>query len=75
MEKKQSNTSMGGIFALIVALTVLGVMKGKLKQASRQSAAANYLVGGSFALDLHFDQFLYEETEKRKIENNDTRKK
>lgn len=66
---------MGGIFALIVALAVVGVMKGKLKQASRQSAAANYLVDGSFALDLHFDQFLYEETEKRKIENNDTRKK
>ena len=43
---------MGGIFALIVALASVGVMKGKLHQAARQSAAANYLVDGSFALDV-----------------------
>lgn len=66
---------MGGIFALIVALASVGVMKGKLHQAARQSAAANYLVDGSFALDVNFDQFLYAETKKRKIETNDAQKK
>lgn len=50
-------------------------MKGKLHQAARQSAAANYLVDGSFALDVNFDQFLYAETKKRKIETNDAQKK
>lgn len=66
---------MSGIFAMIVALCAVGVMKGKLRQAAHQSAAADYLVEGSFMLDMHFDQFLYAETKKRKIETNDAQKK
>ena len=60
---------------LVVALCAVGVMKGKLRQAAHQSAAADYLVEGSFMLDMHFDQFLYAETKKRKIETNDAQKK
>ena len=66
---------MGGIFALIVALCAVGVMKGKLKQAAHQNAAADYLVDGSFALDLYYDHFLYADTKRRKIETNNTQKK
>ena len=56
------------IAALIVALVVLGVLKGQLKQAVYQSAAENYVRAGSFQLDVKTDHFLYERTERRKIE-------
>lgn len=89
-DKKKAVLWGGGIFAVLFALVaavlalidamgsgtlLMGVMKGKLHQAARQSAAANYLVDGSFALDVNFDQFLYAETKKRKIETNDAQKK
>ena len=56
------------IAALIVALVVVGVLKGQLKQAVHQSAAADYVRAGSFKLDVKTDHFLYERTERRKIE-------
>ena len=56
------------IAALIVALAVVGVLKGQLKQAVHESAAANYVREGSFQLDVKIDHFLYERTERRKIE-------
>ena len=56
------------IAALIVALVVVGVLKGQLKQAVHQSAAADYVRAGSFQLDVKTDHFLYERTERRKIE-------
>ena len=56
------------IAALIVALAVVGVLKGQLKQAVYESAAANYVREGSFQLDVKTDHFLYERTERRKIE-------
>ncbi|MDD7340858.1 MAG: TPM domain-containing protein, partial [Firmicutes bacterium] len=56
------------IAALIVALAVVGVLKGQLKQAVYESAAANYVREGSFQLDVKIDHFLYERTERRKIE-------
>ncbi|MDO5322406.1 MAG: hypothetical protein Q4G06_00165 [Clostridia bacterium] len=56
------------IAALIVALVVVGVLKGQLKQAVYQSAAADYVRPGSFMLDVKMDHFLYERTERRKIE-------
>ena len=59
---------MAVIAALIVALAVVGVLKGQLKQAVHESAAANYVREGSFQLDVKIDHFLYERTERRKIE-------
>lgn len=56
------------IAALIVALVVVGVLKGQLKQAAYESAASNYVHEGSFQLDVKTDHFLYERTERRKIE-------
>ena len=56
------------IAALIVALVVVGVLKGQLKQAAYESAASNYVREGSFQLDVKTDHFLYERTERRKIE-------
>ena len=59
---------MAVVAALIVALVVVGVLKGQLKQAAFQSAAANYVREGSFHLDVKIDHFLYEQTERKKIE-------
>ncbi len=59
---------MAAIGALIVALIVLGVLRGQLKQAKSQSTAANYVRKGSFQLDVRYDHFLYENTQRRKIE-------
>ena len=56
------------IVALIVALVVVGVLKGQLKQAVFQSAAEDYVRPGSFQLDVKMDHFLYERTERRRIE-------
>ena len=56
------------IAALIVALVVVGVLKGQLKQAAYESAASNYVRPDSFKLDVKTDHFLYERTERRKIE-------
>ena len=64
----------GAVIALIAALAVVGVLKGQLKQASRQSAAENYACRDSFHLEMHYDHFLYENTTKRKIENNTQKK-
>ena len=64
----------GAVIALIAALAVVGVLKGQLKQAARQSAAENYACRDSFHLEMHYDHFLYENTTKRKIENNAQKK-
>ena len=58
------------VVALIAALAVVGVLKGQLKQASQQNAAADYIDDDSFYLDVNIDHFLYESTSRRKIENN-----
>ena len=62
------------VVAAIIALAVVGGLKGQLKQAVQQSAAAGYIREGSFRLDVNFDHFLYESTTRRKIED-DTQKK
>ena len=64
----------GAVIAAIIALAVVGGLKGQLKQAVQQSAAAGYIREGSFRLDVNFDHFLYESTTRRKIED-DTQKK
>ena len=60
--------------AAIVALIVVGCLRGQLKQAAQQSAAGGYVREGSFRLDVNADHFLYESTTKRKIENNTQKK-
>ena len=64
----------GAVIAAIIALAVVGGLKGQLRQAVQQSAAAGYIREGSFRLDVNFDHFLYESTTRRKIED-DTQKK
>lgn len=59
---------LAAIGALIVALIVLGVLRGQLKQATTQSAAANYVRKDSFQLGICYDHFLYENTQRRKLE-------
>ena len=65
---------LSALFALVIALVVLSVLKGQLKQAAQQTAADNYLCRDSFKLEVDFDHFLYETTSKRKIENNTQKK-
>ena len=62
------------LVALVAALVVLGVLRGQLKQAARQSAASDYLRRDSFMLDVEYDHFLYEQTQRRKIESNTEKK-
>ena len=53
------------IIGLIVALIATGVMKGKLKSVSFQSAAANYVRAGSFKVTESRDSFLYSTVSRR----------
>lgn len=62
------------VVAAIIALAVVGALKGQLKQAAQRSAAGGYIRKGSFRLDVNADHFLYESTTKRKIENNTQKK-
>lgn len=62
------------IGALIVALAVVGVPRGQLKQARSQSAAADYVRPGSFKLDVRYERFLYQSVQRRKIEKADAPK-
>ena len=64
----------GAMAAIIIALAVVGALKGQLKQAAQQSAAGGYVREGSFRLDVNADHFLYESTAKQKIENNTQKK-
>ena len=64
----------GAMAAIIIALAVVGALKGQLKQTAQQSAAGGYVREGSFRLDVNADHFLYESTAKRKIENNTQKK-
>ena len=59
---------MAVILAAIVALVVVSCLKGQLKQAVEQSAAENYVREGSFNLQSRSDHFLYETTQRTKIE-------
>lgn len=57
------------MIAAIIALAVVGALKGQLRQAAQQSTAHNYIMDGSFQLDVNMDHFLCENITKRKIEN------
>ena len=57
--------------AAILALAVVGALKGQLKQATQRSTAHSYILDGSFQMDIHMDHFLYESTTRRKIESDE----
>lgn len=59
---------MAAILAAIIALAVVGSLRGQLRQAARQSAASGYVCEDSFDLQIRRDHFLYETTQRRKIE-------
>lgn len=56
-----------GVVALVAALAVLGVLNGQLRQAVKQSAAAEYARNDSFELHERFDDFLYMDVKRRKL--------
>ena len=64
---------MAAVLAAIVMLIVLGALRGQLKQAAHQTSASNYVREDSFGLDVRYDHFLYETTDRRKIETNDSK--
>ena len=66
---------MAAVLAAIVALAVVGCLKAQLNQAVMQSEASSYVREGSFSLSEQSDHFLYETTQRRKIETNDDKDK
>lgn len=59
---------LAGILAAIIALVVVGALRGQLKQAVRKDAAADYVRKDSFKLEVQYDHFLYQNMQRRKIE-------
>lgn len=59
---------MAGVLALIAAIIVVACLTAQLRQASYRSGAGGYVREGALQLDRHSDHFLYEHTERRKIE-------
>ncbi|MBP3655606.1 MAG: hypothetical protein J6K32_02805 [Clostridia bacterium] len=57
-----------GIIALVAAFIVVGGLTAQLRQAAHQSAAADYVRSGSFSLDVRYDRFLYQNVQRRRIE-------
>lgn len=62
------------ILVLIAAFAVVGSMQAKLKMASHQQSAANYVREGSFELKVKQDCFLYKKVERKKIEQTRVKK-
>ena len=62
------------MFALIAAFVTIGSLTAQLKRAAHQSAAGNYIREGSFDLNVQYDKFLYETTQRLKIETNAQKK-
>ena len=72
MDKLASGTLLlAGIIAAVIGLIVVSVLRGQLKQAVFQSGAGNYVREDSFKLNVRYDHFLYEDTQRRKIETQD----
>lgn len=59
---------LAGVLAAIIALIVMGALHGQLKKAILKSAAADYVRKDSFKLEVQYDHFLYQNTQRRKIE-------
>ena len=65
-----SGTLLGAaIIALVAAFGVYGALVGQLKQATKQTSAGNYVKDGSFDLSIRYDKYLYQTTNRRKIES------
>lgn len=62
------------VIAAIIALAVVGALRGQLKQAAQRSTAHSYILDSSFHLDIHTGHFLYESTTKRKLESKEQKK-
>ncbi len=58
------------VLALIIAFVVLSTLKAQLKAAKNRADAANYIRDGSFELHVNQDRFLYETTQRRRIQTN-----
>lgn len=59
------------VISLIVALIAVGVMKGKLKTVSKQTAAASYVVPGSLNVSQSSERYLYSNvTRTQRAQNN-----
>ena len=56
------------VIALIIAFVRVNAMKAKLQTAHSVSGAANYAEEGSFELSVKQDHFLYERTDRRRIQ-------
>ena len=70
LEKLAGGTAlMAALIAFIAAFGVVAVLLGQLKQAVKQSSAANYVKKGSFSLSMRYDKYLYTTTNRRKIES------
>ena len=59
---------MAGVLALIAAVIVVACLTAQLRQASFRSGAGSYVREGALKLGRTSDHFLYEHTERRKIE-------
>lgn len=69
MEMLESGTLlMAGVLALIAAVIVVACLTAQLRQASFRSGAGSYVREGALSLSGHSDHFLYEHTERRRIE-------
>ena len=56
------------VVALIIAFVRVNAMKAKLLTAHKRSGASDYAQEGSFELGVKQDHFLYERTERRRIQ-------
>jgi len=62
------------VIAAIAAFATIGGLMAQLKQAAFRSEASDYVLEGSFNLDVSYDKFLYERTTRRKIETGEQKK-
>jgi len=59
-----------GIVGLVIGLIVVFIMKGQLKSVRKQSAAANYVLEGSLQMHSSSDRYLYQNTTRVEIPQN-----
>lgn len=65
--------AVAAIFALLIALFVVGMLMGQLRTAESRSGAREYVKEGSFELSRRSDRFLYQTTHRRKIETQENK--
>ena len=76
MEMMESSAMlMAAVLAMVIALVIVSGMIGKLKQAASQSEAKVYVREGSFDVQVSRDTYMYETTQRRRIEKSEDDKK